>query len=155
ALLGRGHRVRVLDSFATGRRENLAALAGRFELFEGDVGDAALAARAAQGVDWIFHQAALPSVQRSLEDPLATHRANADGTLALLLAARATGVRRFVYASSSSVYGNAGAPPRRETDGLAPESPYAVSKLAGEQYALAFARGCGLPAVALRYFNVF
>jgi UDP-glucose 4-epimerase len=155
ALLEKGHTVRVLDSFATGRRENLAPFASRVTLFEGDVCDAALVRRAMSGAEWVLHHAAIPSVQRSLEDPMASHRANAEGTLNVLLAAREAGVKRVVYASSSSVYGNAPGFARHEGEVPAPESPYAASKLAGEQYALAFHRSFGLTTVSLRYFNVF
>jgi len=155
ALLARGHAVRVVDNFSTGRKENLAPFAGRVEIVAGDVGDLEVARRATRGVEWVLHQAALPSVQRSLEDPLASHRANVDGTLAMLVAAREAGVRRFVYASSSSIYGSSPSLPRREEDVPAPASPYAASKLAGEAYALAFFRAFGLETVALRYFNVY
>jgi nucleoside-diphosphate-sugar epimerase len=147
--------VRVVDNFSTGRKENLAPFAGRVEIVAGDVGDLEVARRATRGVEWVLHQAALPSVQRSLEDPPACHRANVDGTLAMLVAAREAGVRRFVYASSSSIYGNSPSLPKREEDVPAPASPYAASKLAGEAYALAFFRAFGLETVALRYFNVY
>jgi UDP-glucose 4-epimerase len=155
AALTRGHEVRVLDNFSTGRRENLAAFVDRIELFEGDICDPGLVREAMRGVDFVLHQAALPSVQRSLEDPAGTHRVNVDGTLCVLLAARDAGVRRVVYASSSSVYGNAPELPKRESHPAAPASPYAAAKLAGEQYALSFYRSYGLETVALRYFNVF
>jgi nucleoside-diphosphate-sugar epimerase len=155
ALVRRGHVVRVLDNFSTGRRENLLAFLDRAELVEGDVADCRVARRAAQGMDFVLHHAALPSVQRSIEDPQATHRANAEGTLSMLCAARECGIRRLVYASSSSVYGSSPELPKSEDQPTAPASPYAASKLAGEAYALAFHRAFRLEVVALRYFNVF
>jgi UDP-glucose 4-epimerase len=155
ASLARGHEVRVLDNFSTGRRENLAAFLKNIELFEGDLCDQDLVREAMRGVDFVLHQAALPSVQRSLEDPVSTHRVNVEGTLCVLLAARDASVRRLVYASSSSVYGNAPELPKQERHPVAPASPYAAAKLAGEQYALSFYRSFGLETVALRYFNVF
>ena len=149
------HRVRVLDNFATGARANLTAGAGAVELLEGDLRDAAIVERAVQGIEVVFHQAALPSVARSLEDPATTHAVNATGTLTLLLAARRAGVRRVVYASSSSVYGDTPTLPKREEMPSQPKSPYAVSKLAGEQYCQVFAAALGLETVSLRYFNIF
>ena len=153
ALVKSSHRVRVLDNFATGARANLTA--GAVELLEGDLRDAAIVERAVQGIEVVFHQAALPSVARSLEDPATTHAVNATGTLTLLLAARRAGVRRVVYASSSSVYGDSPTLPKREEMPTQPKSPYAVSKLAGEQYCQVFAAAFGLETVSLRYFNVF
>jgi UDP-glucose 4-epimerase len=155
ALVKSGHGVRVLDNFATGARANLAAVAGEVELLEGDLRDPATVERAVQGAEVVFHQAALPSVPRSLEDPATTHAVNATGTLTLLLAARRAGVRRVVYASSSSVYGDSPALPKREDMPSQPKSPYAVSKLAGEQYCQVFAAALGLETVSLRYFNIF
>ncbi len=155
ALVKSSHRVRVLDNFATGARANLTAGAGAVELLEGDLRDAAIVERAVQGIDVVFHQAALPSVARSLEDPATTHAVNATGTLTLLLAARRAGVRRVVYASSSSVYGDSPTLPKREEMPTQPKSPYAVSKLAGEQYCQVFAAAFGLETVSLRYFNIF
>ncbi len=162
ALLAGGHDVRVLDDFSTGRRENLADAAawarsggGRFELLEGDVRDRALCRRAVQDRDFVLHQAAIPSVQRSIEDPAETHDVNVGGTLELLLAARDAAVRRFVYASSSSVYGETEQLPKEESMPPAPLSPYALQKLAAETYCVLFHRLYGLPAIALRYFNVF
>ena len=154
-LLGDGHEVIVVDNLLTGRRENLAHLMDRLELIEGSVADAALMKRAMRGVDVVFHQAALPSVPRSLADPVATHQACATGTLVTLLAARDARVRRFVYASSSSAYGNTAQLPKHEDILPSPRSPYAVAKLAGEHYCAAFRASFEFEAIALRYFNVF
>ena len=155
ALAARGDSVRIFDDFSTGRRENLAGLGADVEIVRGDVRDADAVRRAMQGIETVLHEAALPSVQRSLEDPLASHRSNADGTLNVLMAARDAGAQRVVYASSSSVYGNSSVLPKREDQAPMPASPYAVAKLAGEHYTLAFSRCFGLATVALRYFNVF
>ncbi len=162
ALLRRGDDVRVIDDFSTGRRENLeraSAWAGEggggFELLEGDIRDRATCARAMQGVDYALHQAAVPSVPRSVQDPLTSHQVNVDGTLHLLLEAREAQVRRFVFASSSSVYGESESLPKVETMPSAPISPYGLQKLAAESYCVLFHRLYGLPTVALRYFNVF
>src|SRR5262245_36092621 len=127
----------------------------RIELIEGTVTDGATCARACRGVDFVLHQAALASVPRSLRDPLATHQANATGTLNVLLAARDAGVKRVVYAASSSAYGNTAELPKHEGMVPRPLSPYAVSKLAGEQYCRAIAASFGIQTVALRYFNIF
>jgi len=154
-LVKSGNRVRILDNFATGARANLAALAGGVEFLEGDLRDPATLEQAVRGVEVVFHQAALPSVARSLEDPVTTHAVNATGTLLLLQAARRAGVRRVVYASSSSVYGDSPTLPKREEMPTQPKSPYAVSKLAGEQYCQVFADALGLETVSLRYFNIF
>ena len=155
ALLERGAAVRVFDNLATGRRPNLEDVADRIELIEADLRDAEALPRAVRGVEAIFHQGALPSVPRSVADPLASHDVNATGTLRLLLAAREAGVRRFVYASSSSVYGGTPTLPKAEELPTNPLSPYAISKLAGEQYCRVFARLYGLETVSLRYFNIF
>lgn len=155
AALARGHEVRVLDSLATGHLENLKALEGRLELVRGDVRQLADCARAAHGCETVFHLAALPSVQRSVEDPSGSHAVNCTGTVNVLEAARAAGAKRVVYASSSSLYGDAPALPKREDQHPAPLSPYAASKLAGELYGRAFSASMGLPVVALRLFNVF
>lgn len=162
ALLARGDDVLVLDNFATGRRENLArapewaaAGGGRYRLLEGDIRDAPTAKAAVGGRDVVLHQAAIPSVARSVEDPFTSHTVNVDGTLALLLAARDAGVRRFVMASSSSLYGESETLPKVETMAPDPISPYGLDKLAGETYCRLFTRLYGLPTVALRYFNVF
>ena len=157
ALLDRGDRVRVLDDFSSGKRENLAGVIEhtRLEVIEGDVRDAALLARVLEGVELVFHEAAIPSVQRSVEDPLPTNEVNVTGTLHLLLAARRAGVRRVVYAASSSAYGDSPTLPKREDMATAPMSPYAVAKLAGEHYCRTFFDVFGLETVSLRYFNVF
>ena len=154
-LVGDGHHVVVLDDFSTGRRENLEGIRAPFELIEGTVTDTATCARACRGVDFVLHQAALASVPRSLRDPVATHQANATGTLNVLLAARDAGVKRVVYAASSSAYGNTAELPKHESMVPRPLSPYAVSKLAGEQYCRALAASFGIETVALRYFNIF
>ena len=154
-LIGLGERVRVLDNFSTGRRENLAPVLEHVDLVEGDLCDLATVRRAMEGVDYVLHQAALASVQRSVDDPLAAHTANATGTLHLLMAARDEGVKRVVYASSSSVYGDSPVLPKQEDHLPRPKSPYAVSKLAGEHYCQTFAELYGLETVSLRYFNVF
>jgi UDP-N-acetylglucosamine/UDP-N-acetyl-alpha-D-glucosaminouronate 4-epimerase len=155
ALLARGDKVRVLDNFFSGKRENLAEVAGDVELIEGDVRDGAAVARACAGVEVVFHEAAIPSVPRSLADPLASNDANITGTLNLLHEAKRAGVRRVVYAASSSAYGDTPTLPKIETMTPAPLSPYAVSKLAGEHYCAVFAGAYGLETVSLRYFNVF
>lgn len=155
ALVRRGDRVRVFDNLSTGRLANLAAVIDDIELVDGDLRDAAAVQRAAAGVEVVFHQGALASVQRSVDDPLATNAVNVTGTLNVLMAARDAGARRVVFASSSSVYGDTPTLPKIETQTPRPLSPYAVSKLAGEQYCLAFSTVYGLPAIALRYFNVF
>jgi UDP-glucose 4-epimerase len=155
ALLARGDKVRVLDNFFSGKRENLADLARDVELIEGDVRDPAAVSRACAGVEVVFHEAAIPSVPRSLADPLASNDANITGTLNLLHEAKRAGVRRVVYAASSSAYGDTPTLPKVETMTPAPLSPYAVSKLAGEHYCAVFAGAYGLETVSLRYFNVF
>ena len=154
-LLRDGHEVRVLDNFATGRRENLVGLAGEVEIVEGDVQSYERAFNAVRGCDVVYHQAALPSVPRSIQDPLTSSNVSVTGTLNVLLAARDTDVRRVVFASSSSVYGANRELPKQEAMAAAPISPYAVSKLAAENYCMAFHRVYGLETVALRYFNVF
>ncbi|HWP66356.1 MAG TPA: SDR family oxidoreductase [Candidatus Limnocylindria bacterium] len=154
ALVRRGDRVRVLDNFCTGKRENLAA-AGDVELIEGDLRDLAAVERAVRGVEGVFHQAALRSVPRSVDDPTSTNDVNVGGTLTLLMACRQAGVRRVVYASSSSAYGDDPTLPKVETLPANPISPYAVAKLAAEHYCRTFARLYGLETVSLRYFNVF
>ncbi|MFY9265510.1 MAG: SDR family oxidoreductase [Solirubrobacterales bacterium] len=155
ALLEQGAAVRVLDNLSTGRRENLRHVARDVELHEGDIRDGDAVHRATSGVDVVFHQAALPSVPRSIDAPLTTNDVNVLGTLNVLTAARDAGVRRVVYASSSSIYGDAPGLPRREMQVVAPISPYAVSKLAAEHYCAAFARVYGMETIALRYFNIF
>lgn len=155
ALVRRGDRVRVLDNLSTGHRSNLDACQGKAELIVGDLTDPAAVARAVAGVDCIFHEAALASVPRSVEAPLDTHAACVTGTLTLLDAARRAGVRRLVYAASSSAYGDRPTSPKRETDLPAPISPYGAAKLAAELYCHAFTATYGFETVALRYFNVF
>ena len=154
-LLRDGHEVRVLDNFATGRRENLLRVLGDVEMVEGDIQSYERAHTAVRGMDIVLHHAALPSVPRSIQDPLTTHASNVVGTLNVLLAARDSGVRRVVYASSSSVYGANPVLPKHEELAPLPISPYAVSKLAGEGYARSFYEVYGLESVVLRYFNVF
>ncbi len=157
ALMRRRQKVVVLDDLSTGRRDNLeAALRTRpAGAPEAEFRDSATVCRAMRGVTHVLHQAALPSVQRSIEDPLSSHEVNASGTLTLLIASRDAGVKRFVYASSSSVYGDSPALPKVETMMPAPLSPYAVSKLAGEYYCRIFHGLYGLETISLRYFNVF
>jgi len=154
-LLRRGASVRVLDNFSTGKRENLREALPHIDLIEGDIADLETVRQAMEGVVYVLHLAALPSVPRSVADPLASNQANVIGTLNVLVVARDTGVRRVVYASSSSVYGDNPTLPKREEMSTVPLSPYAVSKLAGEHYCRAFYHVYGLPTVALRYFNVF
>ncbi|HEY9428706.1 MAG TPA: SDR family oxidoreductase [Gemmatimonadaceae bacterium] len=154
-LVGEGQDVVVLDDFSTGKRENIAPWLDGIELMEGSVTDPAACARAFSGADYVLHQAALPSVPRSIKDPVASHAVNATGTLNVLLAARDAGVKRVVYAASSSAYGNTPELPKREEMVARPLSPYAVAKLSGEQYCRAFHASFGVPTVALRYFNVF
>jgi len=154
ALLERGETVRGVDNFLTGKRANLAGLEA-MEFMESDLSDPAACARACAGVEIVFHEAALASVPRSVADPVSTNVHCVDATLNLLVAARAAGVRRVVYAGSSSVYGDAPTLPKHEGMLPNPISPYAVAKLAGEQYMRAFARVYGLETVVLRYFNVF
>lgn len=154
-LVRREQHVRVLDNLTTGKRENLAAVLDCVELVEGDIRNLDTVRSAMQGVDYVLHQAALPSVPRSIADPLASHEVNATGTLNVLIAARDASVRRVVYASSSSVYGNSPTLPKHEGMPTNPLSPYAVAKLAGEEYCRAFYQVYDLPTVALRYFNVF
>ena len=153
--LADGHEVRVLDNFATGRRENLMHVAGDIELVEGDIQSYERAHTAVRDCEVVFHQAALPSVPRSVQDPLTSNASNVVGSLNVLLAARDSGVRRVVYASSSSIYGSNPSSPKTEDLPPAPLSPYAVAKLAGEGYARSFHEVYGLETVALRYFNVF
>ena len=152
ALLQRGERVRVVDNFSTGKRENVPA---GVEVIEGDLADDGVAARAVSGCDYVLHQAAIPSVPRSVKDPLGTHRANVDGTMQMLVAARDAGVKRFVFAGSSSTYGNSAVLPKREDMRPAPITPYALQKHVGEQYCQLFTSLYGLETVTTRYFNVF
>jgi nucleoside-diphosphate-sugar epimerase len=154
-LLGDGHEVVVLDNFATGRRENLMALVHDLELVEGDIRSYERVHTAMRGCDIVLHQGGLPSVPRSVQDPLTSTEANITGTLNVLLNARDAGIRRVVYASSSSIYGADPTLPRREDVRPLPMAPYPVSKLAGEGFCRSFSTVYGLETVALRYFNVF
>jgi nucleoside-diphosphate-sugar epimerase len=155
ALVARGDDVIGIDNFITGKRENLAPFADRIEFVEGDVRDLATCRRVCAGVDYALHEAAIGSVPRSVEDPITSNDHNVNGTLNMLVAARDAGVRRFVYAASSSAYGDTKVLPKVETIPPDPLSPYAVSKYVGELYCAVFARLYGLPAIGLRYFNVF
>lgn len=154
-LVRRNEKVRVLDNFATGRRVNLSGIEDKMELMEGDIRDFWTVREAVEGVDYVLHQAALPSVPRSVKNPLTSNSVNIDGTLNLLEAAKQAGVKRFVFASSSSVYGDTPELPKHEKMWLDPLSPYAVTKLAGEKYCKVFYELYGLETVALRYFNIF
>ena len=153
-LVQRGERVRVVDSLITGTRENLAHLP-EIDFLQGDLAQPDVAARAVTGVDYVLHQAAIPSVPRSVSDPVTSNRANIDASLNVLVAARDAGVRRVVYAGSSSVYGDSPTLPKVETMPTAPLSPYALQKLVGEQYCQMFTSLYGLETVTIRYFNVF
>ncbi|KAF0249240.1 MAG: UDP-glucose 4-epimerase, partial [bacterium] len=153
-LLQKGYQVCVLDNFSTGKEENLPNLSD-IELIKGDIRDEQAIEKAVRGVDFVLHQAALGSVPRSIDDPLTTHECNSTGTLKLLVAARDAGVKRLIYASSSSVYGNTPVLPKVETMSSSPRSPYALSKLSGEIYCQLFTSIYGLETVSLRYFNVF
>ena len=153
-LLRRGHRVRVVDSLITGKRANLASIAAA-EFIEGDLADADVAAKAAKGMDYVLHQAAIPSVPRSVDDPATTNRANITATLNILVAARAAGVKRLVYAGSSAAYGDTPTLPKHEEMPTRPLSPYALQKLVGEQYCQLFTQLYRFPTVTTRYFNVF
>ncbi len=153
-LLLRGKRVRGIDNFSTGKRENLCGLEA-MDFIEADINDAAAVARACRGVECIFHEAAIPSVPRSVEDPVTSNHAAVSGTVQLLVAAKDVKVKRVIYAGSSSVYGNTPTLPKSEQMPPSPISPYAVAKLAGELYMQSFTRVYGLETVTLRYFNVF
>jgi UDP-glucose 4-epimerase len=153
-LLARGKKVRGIDNFVTGKRDNLLGLEA-MDFIEADINDAEAVTRACHGVDCIFHEAAIPSVPRSIEDPVASNYAGVSGTVQLLVAAKDAKVRRVVYAGSSSVYGNTPTLPKQEQMQPSPISPYAVTKLAGELYMQSFTRVYGLETVVIRYFNVF
>ncbi|MFH1238949.1 MAG: SDR family oxidoreductase [bacterium] len=154
-LIRRQEKVRVLDNFATGKRENLSHLLDKIELIEGDLRNYELRKETMSGVDYVLHQAALPSVARSIKEPLLVNEVNITGTLNILFAAKENKVKRVVYASSSSVYGDTPVLPKKENFYPAPLSPYAVTKLTGEYYGQVFHNVYGLQTVALRYFNVF
>lgn len=159
-LLSAGHTVRGLDNFVTGREGNIEAAVGesarsRFRLIRGDIRDLEAVREALDGVEYVLHEAALPSVQRSVDDPILSNDINVNGTLTLLVAARDAGVKRFVYAASSSAYGDSPTLPKVESMPDNPKSPYAISKLVGEQYCRVFHSIFGLETVCLRYFNVF
>jgi nucleoside-diphosphate-sugar epimerase len=154
-LLARGQRVRVVDNLSTGSERNLAHLRSDIDFIKGDLRDADTCREAVQGIDVVFHVAAIPSVPRSLADPWASHDSNVNATLRLLVACSEARVRRVVYSSSSSIYGDTPTLPTLESREPLPRSPYAAAKLAGEQYVLAFARAGQIEGVALRYFNVF
>ena len=153
-LIRRGQRVRVADSFITGRRENLDVIPGA-EFFEGDLADVTFAEKACDGIDYVLHQAAIPSVPRSVDDPITSNRANITATLSVLDAARRARVKRLVYAGSSSAYGDTPTLPKHEDMPTAPKSPYALQKLVGEQYCRMFTDLYGFETVTTRYFNVF
>ncbi len=154
-LVRREESVRILDDFSTGKRENIVGFKDNVELIEGDIRDLEIVKRAMRGVDFVLHQAALPSVERSVKDPLTTTRVNVLGTLNVLLAASEAKVKRVIYASSSSVYGDTPALPKKEETKANPQSPYAVTKLLGEEYCRIYYSIYGLETVCLRYFNVF
>ena len=155
AVLAQGGKVVGFDNFSTGKRENLAEVQGRIDLHEADLLDLDALHRACRGVDFVFHEAAIPSVPRSVKDPLGNNRANVDGTLNVLVAARDAKVKRVIYAASSSAYGDTPTLPKREDMPPNPISPYATAKLASEYYMTSFYRCYGLETVCLRYFNVF
>lgn len=154
-LVQRGEQVRGIDNFATGKRENIAEILSRIDFREKDILDLEAMKQACAGVDYVLHQAAIPSVPKSVLDPIGSNRANVDGTVSLLLAARDAKVKRVIYAASSSAYGDTPTLPKHERMMPDPISPYAVAKLAGEHYMISFYRCYGLETVALRYFNVF
>jgi UDP-glucose 4-epimerase len=154
-LLARGGAVRVLDNFATGKRENISHVTDKIELLEGDVRNLTTVRSAMRNVDVVFHEAALPSVERSVKNPLESNEVNITGTVNILLAARDANVQRVVFAASSAAYGNTAQLPKEESMMPEPLSPYAVSKIAGEQYAKIFQQLYGLSTISLRYFNVF
>jgi len=157
ALLKMGHQVRVFDNFSTGKKENLVFDEAYpfLEVVEGDVCDFTVCQKAMEGIEYVFHQAALPSVQRSVEDPLMSHAVNTGGTLNLLVAARDVGVRRVIYAASSSAYGDTPTLPKQEEMVPTPLSPYALQKFVGEEYCRLFFQLYGLETISLRYFNIF
>jgi len=153
-LVRRGHRVRVVDSLITGKRRNFDHIP-QVEFVQGDLADAGVATQVVQGIDYVLHQAAIPSVPRSVKDPITSNRANIDASLNILVAARDAGVKRLVYAGSSSAYGDTPTLPKREDMPTNPLSPYALQKLVAEQYCQLFTRLYGFETVTIRYFNVF
>src|SRR3954452_896337 len=155
AVLAQGDKVRGIDNLSTGKRENLDEIAGRVDFREADILDLEAVQRACEGVDYVFHEAAIPSVPKSVLDPLGSNRANVDATVNVLVAARDAKVKRVVYAASSSAYGDTPILPKREDMAPNPISPYAVAKLASEYYMTSFYRCYGLETVCLRYFNIF
>lgn len=155
ALVNNGARVRVVDNLSTGHLENLDSVSAKIEFLQGDLADEMVARRAVENVEWVFHEAALPSVPRSVANPRETHRASVEATFNLLLAARESGVKRVVYAASSSAYGDQPTLPKLELMRPEPLSPYAAAKLVGEYYCQVFYRSYGLETISLRYFNVF
>lgn len=155
AILSRGEHVRGVDNFSTGKRENLTEILDRIDFREADIGDLDAMRQACAGADFVLHQAAIPSVPKSVEDPLASNRANIDGTVNVLVAARDAKVKRVVYAASSSAYGDTPTLPKHEAMTPDPISPYAVAKLASEHYMVSFYRCYQLETVSLRYFNIF
>lgn len=154
-LLEQGNQVRILDNFETGKEKNMASFIHQVDFMKGDIRHAQTCEKACDGIDYVFHQAALGSVPRSIKDPITTNEVNITGTLNMLMAAKKAGIKRFIYASSSSVYGNSLVLPKVETMSPNPLSPYALSKYAGEVYALQFYFLYGFETIALRYFNVF
>ncbi len=154
-LVEEGESVRVIDNFSTGKKENISGISGKIDILDGDIRDGDTVSKAVRDMDFIIHQAALPSVPRSVKDPLSSNGVNITGTLNLLNAAKGAKIKRFVYASSSSVYGDTPVLPKREDMTPNPQSPYAVTKLTGEYYCSVFYKVYGLPTVSLRYFNVF
>jgi UDP-glucose 4-epimerase len=154
-LLRRGEQVRGVDNFSTGKRENLAQILDQIQFHEADILDPEAMKRACSGVDYVLHQAAIASVPKSVQDPIGSNRANVDGTVNVLVAARDAKVKRVVYAASSSVYGDTPILPKHESMTPDPISPYAVAKLASERYMISFYRCYGLETVSLRYFNIF
>jgi UDP-glucose 4-epimerase len=155
ALLERGHKVRVLDNFSTGKRNNLRSVRNDIEILAGDCGDLKTAAKAMKGIEVVYHEAAVPSVALSVAEPFASHHANATATMAMLVAARDAGVERFMYAGSSSVYGDSKERFKKETQPARPMSPYGAAKFAGETYVRIFAELYGMQTLTMRYFNVF
>lgn len=155
ALVNRGDRVRVIDDFSSGKRDNLTEVMSDIELVEGDIRDVNVTMNAAQGVEAVFHLAAVPSVPRSIKEPRLTHQVNVDGAFNVLLAARDAGVSRFIFSSSSSIYGDTETLPKIEDMTPKPKSPYALQKLIGEQYCRIFSETYGMSTICLRYFNIF